>query len=168
MIVIITEVLVLGAFGWRFWLDRKLNDLKEEIENKGEVLKSLSSQEEEIRNLQSKIDVYRDLWSASSNYSPIVQEVNSYIPSDTEDLTVSISQTNEGKTLAVSGEVDRESISALENSLKDSASFSDVALAAIERRGEGEDVYSFTLLVKIVLAEERESLSQNAITESQT
>lgn len=168
MIVIITELLVLGAFGWRFWLDRKLNDLKEDIESKGEILKSLSAQEEEIRTLQAKMDVYKELWAQSSNYSSIIQEVNTYIPSETDELIVSIGETREGKVLSISGEINRDSIGNLENSLKDSLSFSDVVLSAIERKSEGEDVYSFTLVAKIVFAQQRQSLSAYEGTESST
>lgn len=168
IIVILTEFLVLGAFGWRFWLDRTLNDLKDDIETKGEILKSLASQEDEIRLLQSKINTYKDLWVKSSNFSPTLKEINDYIPSDTEELSVSIVNSKEGKGFVISGEVERDQISKLENKLKDSESFSDVTLSAIEKKQEGIDLHSFTLTAKIIFNQTRQPLGQNENTESAT
>ena len=168
IVVIITEILVLGAFGWRFWLDRRLTDLETAIEGKGEILKSLSDQEEEIRTLQAKLTSYKELWTQSSNFTPIIQELNTYIPQETEDLEVSVRETEEGRTLVVSGKVDRDKISDLENSLKDSLSFSDVALSAIERESGLENIYIFTLNANIIFEEEREPLTRSEITESST
>lgn len=166
MIVIVTEVLVLGAFGWRFWLDRRLTDLKEEIEQKGEILRSLSDQEQEIRLLQTKLGTYKELWTQSSSYTSVMKEVNGYVPAGTEDLTVSITKTEEGRAISITGIVDRDEISNFENSLKDSTNFSKVRLSEIEREGEGENIYSFVLLAELISGEGRPSLTQNEITES--
>ncbi|MFC1780404.1 PilN domain-containing protein [Patescibacteria group bacterium] len=168
IIVIITELLVLGAFGWRFWLDRTLNDLKEDIEVKGEVLKSLSEEEDGIRILQSKMETFSSLWDQSSNLTPIVKEINDYITTDIEDLSVSISSSEGGKTFTISGEMERDEISQIENDLKDSSSFSDVALSNIERSDEGSDIYSFSMTAKIIFDEVREPLEQNEGSESET
>lgn len=160
MIVIITELFVLGAFGWRFWLDRRLNDLKEAIEQKGQVLRSLSSQEEEIRLLQARMATYKGLWEESSNYTPIISEINSYIPSETVDLLVSINKTDDGRNLLISGELERSRIDELENSLKDSQSFTDVTMAEMDSIDKEENTYDFTLSAEIIYKESRDALSQ--------
>jgi hypothetical protein len=166
IIVIIVEVFVLGAFGWRFWLDRTLTDLKENIEDKGEVLKSLSSQEDEIRILQRKMTAHEELWVLSSNLSPIIEEVNNYIPSETEELKVSLTVEEEGRLISISGKVSREKIDRLENKLKDSTNFSDVTLSDIEKESTGEDAYVFSLSARIIFNTPREAFSQNESTES--
>lgn len=167
MIVIFTEILVLGAFGWRFWLDRTLNDLNDDIERKGEVLKGLSDQEEEIRMLQYKIDTYKDLWSASSNFNPVFEEINGYIPSGVDELTVNLGISGADQTMNISGEVEREKIDKLENSLKDSNNFTDVVVSAIQRKSRsGGDTYSFTIEAKILFNQERQPLSSNENNES--
>jgi len=168
IIVIITEALVLGAFGWRFWLDRKLNDLKDDIGVRGEILKSLSDQEDEIRLLQDKMFTYTELWSVSSNLSPTIKEVNRYIPTDIEELSFSMSTNETGRVLSISGEVGRSEISDLENKLKDSDSFSDVALSAIERKSDSSDIYNFTITAKIIFDEVRGPLTEDESTESST
>jgi len=161
IIVIVTELLVLGAFGWRFWLDRKLNDLKRGIESKGEVLKGLSEQEQEIRALQAKMSSYRQLLEGSSDYTSVIREINGYIPSGVEDLTVAVGKRDVDNIprLTISGQLDREKISDLENSLKDSTNLSDVALSSIERESEESTVYSFTLSAKIISTKGRDPLS---------
>jgi len=168
IIVIVTELLVLGAFGWRFWLDRRLNDLKDDIELDGNVLKRLSNQEAEIRLLQDKMSTYEELWTGSSNLSPVVKEVNRYIPNDIDDLTFSLSEGKDGRILSISGEVERVEISSLENDLKDSDNFSDVALSAIERKSESSNLYDFTITAKIIFSQTRENLTEDEETESTT
>ncbi|MBU0976252.1 MAG: PilN domain-containing protein [Patescibacteria group bacterium] len=167
IIVVLTEVLVLGAFGWRFWLDRTINDLNDDIERKGEVLKSLSEQEQEIRLIQTKVDTYRTIWNASSNFSPIFEELNRYIPDGVDELVVSISSSREFQSMSVSGEVEREKIDKLENNLKDSNTFTDVVLSTIQRKSSGtESRYVFTIEAKILLNQSRGPLSSYADIES--
>jgi hypothetical protein len=161
IIVIVTELFVLIAFGWRFWLDRTLNDLKGEIETNGDILKNLSDQEDNIRLLQDKLTAYSDIWSKSSNISPVLKEVNGYIPSGINQLSVGIQTGKEGKTLAVQGETSRDQVSKLENALKDSKSFTDVSLATIEKKGEGTDMYNFSITAKVIFSKERSLFTSN-------
>jgi hypothetical protein len=166
VIVVLTELIVLGAFGWRFWLDRRLNDLKDDIEAKGEILKSLSDQELEIRDLQSKMNTFNQLWDQASNMTAIVGEVNEYIPEDTEELNVTIQDTLEITSISISGKSQRSDVSKIEGYLKDSESFSDVVLSEMEKdKGEG-DIYTFTMTAKIVSNNLRESISSNESSES--
>jgi Tfp pilus assembly protein PilN len=54
-IVIFTELIVIGAFLSRFWLDRKNSDLSDEIRQGEAILESTSDFENEYRLLQSKL-----------------------------------------------------------------------------------------------------------------
>ena len=169
IIVIVTELFVLIAFGWRFWLDRTLNDLKGEIETNGDILKNLSDQEDSIRLLQDKLTAYSDIWSKSSNITPVLKEVNRYIPSGINQLSVGIQITKDGELLSVQGETSRDQVSKLENAIKDSKSFTDVSLATIEKKGEGTDTYNFSISAKVILNKERSLFtSNNGTTESST
>ena len=160
LIVIFVEILVLVAFGWRFWLDRQLNDINEEIERKGEILKNLSEQESEIRLLQTKINTFDELWNQSSNLSPVFVEVNSYIPTGVENLNVSFQSSKNDKSISVSGETEREKVDELENKLKDSNSFSNVILAEIGRESSDSEIYTFTLKADLVYSQTREVLGK--------
>jgi capsular polysaccharide biosynthesis protein len=168
IIVIITELLVLGAFGWRFWLDRSLTNLNNDIEQKGEALKNLAGQEDEIRLLQTKMDTYKQTWNVSSNLTPIFKEIRGYTSSDMEELSIRISRDKEVKTINVSGKTNRDDISDIENSLKDSENFTNVTLSSLERDSGGEDIYTFVLVANIIFDEAREPLGSDASTESET
>ena len=160
LIVIFVEIIVLAAFGWRFWLDRQLNDLNEEIERKGEVLKNLSEQEAEIRLIQAKVNTFGELWDQSSNLSPVFRELNSYIPSGVGNLRVSLQETIREKTMQVSGEVEREKIDELENKLKDASNyFSNVILSEIGRESAESEEYAFTIKADIIYGQQRDPLS---------
>lgn len=167
VIVIVTELLVLGAFGWRFWLDRKLNDLKSEIKVKGETLKSLSRQEDEIRDLQAKTETYNNLWDNSSYLYSVLREVNGYLVSDISDLNLSMRRNAEGSVLSVSGILPRDEIDNLENDLKDSSSFSEVKLSSIEKQEQDSDIYDFTINA-LVIDNNRYKLTNDEGTESTT
>ena len=55
-IMILTEIVVLGAFVSRFSLDRKLTDLKEEITQKQAIIEANSELEQNIRTLQNQLE----------------------------------------------------------------------------------------------------------------
>jgi len=54
-IMVLTEVVVLGAFISRFALDRKLTDLNEEIAQKQEILEVNQDLEQRIRSIQQQL-----------------------------------------------------------------------------------------------------------------
>lgn len=54
-IMVLTEVVVLGAFVSRFTLDRKLTDLNEEIAQKQEILEVNKDLEDRIRTIQQQL-----------------------------------------------------------------------------------------------------------------
>lgn len=169
IIVILVNLVVIGVFVARFIIERSLNDVKEDIQVKGDVLKSQFSIEEEIRLIQAKMTSYNQLWQLSSNFTPSIKEINDYIPSDIKNLSVNmINNPKEGKIFAVSGELDRTKISRLENNLKDSENFSDVTLTVIERKDNTSDLFNFTINAKIIFSNKRESLTTNENTESTT
>ena len=60
-IMILTEIVVLGAFISRFTLDRKLTDLKEEIAQKQAIIEANAELETQIRTAQTQIDQVKKL-----------------------------------------------------------------------------------------------------------
>lgn len=55
-IVIFTELIVIGAFLSRFWLDRKNSDLSEEIRQQKAILEATRDFEREFRLFQARLD----------------------------------------------------------------------------------------------------------------
>ena len=53
-VVVFTELVVIGAFLYRFGLDRQLTDLKEEIGQKQALVESFGDFEAKFRDLQEK------------------------------------------------------------------------------------------------------------------
>jgi hypothetical protein len=57
IIVIITEIIVMGAFLSRFWLDAQNSTLSDGIKIKSSQIQSLADIEKEFRNIQSKLNM---------------------------------------------------------------------------------------------------------------
>lgn len=151
VIVIFVEAIVLVAFGIRFYFDRKLTDLKEEIKDEASILQNYKQQEEEIRQLQNNITEYSSIWTNSSNYKLILNEINSLVPKEASDLSISL----QNSKVSISGTTTRDLIEQLENNVKESSSFVNVTLTNISTGdNEGSDnsivEYDFTLTAEIV------------------
>jgi len=56
-IIIFTELIVIGAFLSRFWLDRKNSDLSEEIRQQKAILEATQAFEQEFRLFQTRLKV---------------------------------------------------------------------------------------------------------------
>ena len=81
-IMIGTEIVVLLAFLSRFSLDRKLTDLREEIEQKQAILLANASLEADIRSVQDHIAKTKTLLSDQSKPVNIFQLVTTLLPED--------------------------------------------------------------------------------------
>ena len=167
VVVILTEAVVLVAFGMRFYLDRKLNDLKNQIEQKGSTLEILAEEEKEIRRVQSKISAYGTLWESSSNFDLIFQDINTYIPVETDKLEISLSDDGINTILSVKGELERSLINDLENNFKDSDNYRNVSLNTIQRASGGE-IYEFSLSAEVNLNNPRTEIKGYETSESET
>ncbi len=97
-IMIATEVIVLLAFISRFSLDRKLVDLREEIEQKKIILEANQRFEEEFKNFQKRLLTTKYLLNNQMNTSQLLSFLQTIIPSDTYITEFSVS----GKTMHIS------------------------------------------------------------------
>lgn len=67
VLVIITELIALGAFLWRFGLDQQLVDLHTQIKQKQAIVSAFKKNEDEYRNLQDRLSI-------ASNFSLLGEE----------------------------------------------------------------------------------------------
>lgn len=81
-IMILTEVVVLGAFVSRFTLDRKLTDLKEEITQKQAIIEANVELETQIRTAQTQIDQVKKLIDGQDQPKNTLHLVESFLPLD--------------------------------------------------------------------------------------
>lgn len=140
--VIITQLLVMGAFLWRFGLDRKLTNLKREVEHEVAVIKSYAQIEEDFRLLQKRIDYSGETLGRQEEVSELIKLVQSLTPADVwyERMTINPSTIS---VTAYSASLTGFSryLSALQNSTK----FSGVNVASIEDGGDKGAQLSFNL-----------------------
>ncbi|MBI2025747.1 MAG: hypothetical protein HYT06_00020 [Candidatus Levybacteria bacterium] len=57
VLIIVTELIALFAFLWRFGLDQQLVDLHTQIKQKQAIVSAFKKQEDEYRNLQERLSV---------------------------------------------------------------------------------------------------------------
>lgn len=91
-IMIGTEIVVLLAFISRFSLDRKLTDLKDEIEQKQAILQANLPLENEIRDTQDRIAKIRELVTDQRKSIDTFELITSLLPPDLIFKTVDIAK----------------------------------------------------------------------------
>lgn len=82
VVVIITEIIALAAFLYRFSLDRQLIDLHDKISQQQVIVKSLKTSEEKYRNLQGRLRVAASFIDSGSTTINIFNDIISFAPSD--------------------------------------------------------------------------------------
>ena len=76
IILIITELVVIGAFISRFWLDAKNTDLTEEMGEKKSIITSLSEFEKDFKATQERLAIFD---SYKANKGVITSNIESFI-----------------------------------------------------------------------------------------
>ncbi len=99
LIVIVTEIIAISAFIYRFSLDEKLIDLHDEIKNKQTLVSLYKNDESKYRNLQDRIAMAANLSEEGTkakniirdiiNFSPIGMKINS-LTLNKDKITISI------------------------------------------------------------------------------
>lgn len=104
IIVILTEMVVMGAFLSRFWLDAENSDLSDSIKIATSQIQVQSKFEERFRELQTKLSIYNNLTAGAKDYDKI-RLIASKIPQDVKTTSILLngsstqivgSATNEG------------------------------------------------------------------------
>lgn len=90
MIVIITEIVVMAAFGSRFVLDATITDLNDEIKIKTQTVQGSATFEKKFRDTQGKIRIVTDLTSDEESTANIISDISAYAPADTTLLSFTV------------------------------------------------------------------------------
>ncbi len=80
LIVIITEVVAVGAFIYRFSLDEKLVDLHSQIKQKQNIVNVLKNDENKYRNIQDRIAIAATFYDKSTQTNEIIRDIINLIP----------------------------------------------------------------------------------------
>jgi hypothetical protein len=89
IIVIVTEIIVMGAFLSRFWLDAQNSDLSNSIKIKSAQITAQAAVEKEFRNVQSKLDIVKEI-SAATPLSQKIDAITSKLPTGVNLTSVSV------------------------------------------------------------------------------
>ena len=129
-IMILTEVVVLGAFVSRFTLDRKLTDLKEEITQKQAIIEANVELETQIRSAQTRIDQVKKLIDGQAQPKNTLNLVESFLPLDVylESLDIKQNALNAKATAKTTG-----GFAQLLANLKSLKELTSVGIGSIER-----------------------------------
>src|SRR3990167_3005090 len=89
LIVILTEIVAIAAFIYRFSLDERLIDLHDQIKQKQNLISLLRNDENKYRNLQDRIALASDLMEKNARTNRVVFDIVGLVPQGTtiENLT---------------------------------------------------------------------------------
>jgi len=80
VIIVGTQIVVLGAFFSRFSLDRRLLDLSEKVKTKQAIVNATSSLEKNFRETQNKLEIIKNLKLSQNQYSQTIEQLTQMVP----------------------------------------------------------------------------------------
>lgn len=143
IIVIITEMIVMGAFLSRFWLDAQNSDLNDSIKVKSAQISAQKDFEKQFKGLQSRLNVFKQL-KTEAKASEKIQIVSSKIPSDVNLSEISILD----NSIQVKGLAGSEaSIAQFISNLKAEKSFKNIDLGQINSPESNPGITIFSIAI---------------------
>jgi hypothetical protein len=149
IIILITELFIAVAFVGKVVEDTIAKNKDKQIESaRTELSFFTNSKEPQFRDIQKKETQYNLLWTNASNEYDILKEVYSIIPNAGAEITVRI----DDNRLTISGFDDLAFVKTIEQSLKESKSFTAVAVnnLNISQQESSQDQGKFILVATIV------------------
>jgi hypothetical protein len=134
IIIILVEIVVLVAFGFKVWVDIQGKELDKSIERSEAIVNAMATSEKEFRLVQAKTSSYKTIWNASTDYSKLLANINSLLPITTsiKDITVNFDK-NQISISGISPKSKESEIKNLENDLKSNSSYlKDTVLAKLD------------------------------------
>lgn len=147
-LVIITELITLAAFLWRFGLDQQLIDLHTQIKQKQAIVSAFKKNEDEYRNLQNRLSIASNFTVSGEKEIQTYQDI---LKLSTPGITFNkVSSSGD----IISMEINATSVSALSsfvNSLKSYSAIDSVSIDKIETKtSNGVIVIGITIGLKAI------------------
>lgn len=143
-IVIVVEMVVMGAFFSRFWFDSKNSDLADEMKQKEAQVLASKQTEAEFRLIQRRLGVFADLTKENKYASSYLKEIVVSIP--TEIILSSIDFSESG--ILLSGQApDERSIAQLVVNLE-AGGTRQVSISQIAVNREDKSLIDFSLSIQ--------------------
>lgn len=115
LLVILTELIALSAFLYRFSLDRRLIDLHSKIRQEESVVKALKNSEDKYRNLQDRLALASNFSNIGTEKIKIFQDILNFA---SEGLTISNLVMHENRVSINAIAQSTSSLNVFTNSLK--------------------------------------------------
>jgi len=131
LVVIITELIALSAFLYRFSLDRQLIDLRSQIKQKQTIVSSQKANEAKYRNLQDRLYLASNFSSLGMERITTLKDILSLTPQGMKLSTISLTKENFSITTNVQN---MSSIRFYANSLKKYPKLDTLNLDSIEKK----------------------------------
>jgi len=148
-IIIITEMIVIGAIGFRFVIDGRIAKLDDQIEMGKQILGYLAPEEQKIRQLIASMSSIQQMEQSKYSLASYYQQIEALIPPSVtvQSLSIDISSST------ISGQVaSYDALLLLENNLKNASDIlSDVTMATNQAQG---GAITFSAAFKLKLGEE--------------
>lgn len=146
VLVILTEAIALGAFLFRFGLDRQLVDLHDRIKQEQSIVDLLKNNESTYRNLQDRLALEKTIDTNTTSDIALYQQIAAMIPSDMALTTLSFSNTS----IRIEGSLSSLiSLSSLVKKLQANSAVDRVSIDKIENKTtEGTIAVSFSVFLK--------------------
>lgn len=131
LLVILTELIALSAFLYRFSLDRQLIDLHSKIKQEQAIVAILKNNEDKYRNLQDRLSLASSFSNPQNGIHKIFQDVIKFAPSDMifNSLTINKNGVNVDANVQTTS-----SLSSFANSLTNYPVIKNVAINNIENK----------------------------------
>ncbi len=145
LIVIITEIVAVAAFVYRFSLDEKLVNLHSAVKQKQVLVSLLKNEENTYRNLQGRIALASTLSARSVKVNRIIHNIISTMLQETKinDLTLN----NDRITMSTSAS-SSASLTNIVNSLKSYPDIKSVSIDNIESKPAGGLLVNITAMLR--------------------
>lgn len=135
-VVVITELIVISAFLSRFYLDRRIADLHDEIFQKQAIVKALADFESDFRFLQFRLETIKQI-NRLATPNQIINEIVSNVPSD---VTLSGLKYEEGNVEIEAVSFSQYGIDVFLNQLSLSKNLDKVRLAEVTKEKDKTEI----------------------------
>ncbi len=144
VLVIVVEGVVIAGFFGRFYLDIRIADLDDEIEQKQIIIKSYSTFEKEFRETQKRLEVFSFMISDENRPTSTISKVITRLP---EDVFLTQLEISGGETKIRASSSSEQSIAQFIANLKVEPDFSTVHLVQLQTQ-EGLPFVNFSLVTE--------------------
>jgi Tfp pilus assembly protein PilN len=146
VIVILTEVVVMGVFLSRFWLDVRANDLNDLIRKNQAILGTTTEFENTYRDIQKKLTTFSQINSTKISSTDTLNKITKNLP---KDVTLNSVQTSKNSVQIKGSSISEIAISQFMVNLKSVSTFTNVVLLGTNINQQDGSLTEFNLKIEV-------------------